>query len=46
MAEQATDGPAALLPAAVQGLLLRPRNQEAIARLADLAGGRARRVQP
>jgi uncharacterized protein YndB with AHSA1/START domain len=42
MAEEATEGPAALLPDAVQGLLLRPRNLEALGRLGDLARGRGR----
>ncbi|HEY0498625.1 MAG TPA: SRPBCC family protein [Kutzneria sp.] len=42
MAEQATEGPAALLPKAVQAMLLRARNREVLGRLGDLAGGRAR----
>ncbi|GAA3436303.1 SRPBCC family protein [Kutzneria kofuensis] len=45
MGEQATEGPAALMPTAVQAVLLRPRNREALSRLADLAGGRARSQQ-
>jgi hypothetical protein len=42
MAEQATEGPAALLPKTVQAVLLRARNREVLGRLGDLAGGRAR----
>jgi hypothetical protein len=42
MGEQADEGMSGLIPAAVQGMLLRPRNQEALARLGDLARGRAR----
>jgi hypothetical protein len=42
MSEEAVRGPAALLPAAVQAVMLRPRNRESLARLGDLAAGRAR----
>jgi hypothetical protein len=42
MAEEAVRGPGGLVPAAVQGLLLRPRNAESLARLCDLAAGRDR----
>jgi hypothetical protein len=41
MAEEAVRGPGSLIPAAVQALLLRPRNEESLARLGDLAVGRA-----
>jgi uncharacterized protein YndB with AHSA1/START domain len=40
MGEQAESGPARLLPSAVQGALLRPRNREALARLEALACNR------
>ncbi|MFC0438348.1 SRPBCC family protein [Kutzneria buriramensis] len=40
MGERATDGPVALLPGVMQGLLLRARNHEVLRRLADLAAGR------
>ncbi len=46
MTEHAIEGPAKLVPAAVQNLLLRARNQEALGRLSDLARGRARAAQP
>ncbi|MEV6608520.1 SRPBCC family protein [Kutzneria sp. NPDC051319] len=46
MVEHATEGPATLVPASVQGVLLRPRNKEVLGRLSDLARGRARAVQP
>lgn len=42
MAEEIVRGPAALVPAAVQAAMLRPRNRESLARLGDLAAGRAR----
>jgi uncharacterized protein YndB with AHSA1/START domain len=42
MAEEAVRGPGGLIPAPVQSLLLRPRNKESLARLCDLAAGRAR----
>lgn len=40
MAEEAVRGPGGLIPTQVQGLLLRPRNLESLARLGDLAVGR------
>ncbi|RZQ63895.1 SRPBCC family protein [Amycolatopsis suaedae] len=40
MSEEALGGPLAALPHALQAVLLRPRNTEALARLADLAEGR------
>jgi Polyketide cyclase / dehydrase and lipid transport len=40
MEEEAVRGPGSLVPTAVQGMLLRPRNVESLARLADLAVGR------
>ncbi|EWM10339.1 SRPBCC family protein [Kutzneria sp. 744] len=46
MVEHATEGPATLVPASVQGVLLRARNKEVLGRLSDLARGRARAVQP
>ncbi|ALG10489.1 SRPBCC family protein [Kibdelosporangium phytohabitans] len=42
MSERLARGPAAKLPSAAQAVLLRPRNRESLARLADLAVGRAR----
>jgi hypothetical protein len=42
MAEEAVRGPGSAIPAAVQALLLRPRNLESLARLGDIASGRAR----
>jgi uncharacterized protein YndB with AHSA1/START domain len=45
MTEHVVRGPGKVLPAAVQGLLLRPRNTESLARLADMAVGRRTRVQ-
>lgn len=42
MEERAVSGPAQLLPAPVQDLMLRPRNAEALRRLAFLAEHRAR----
>jgi uncharacterized protein YndB with AHSA1/START domain len=45
MTEHAVRGPGRLLPSAVQNLLLRPRNSESLARLADMAVGRHERVQ-
>ncbi|MFQ6392227.1 SRPBCC family protein [Nocardia sp. KC 131] len=42
MTEHAMSGPGQLVPNAVQGLLLKPRNQESLARLSDLIIGRAR----
>ncbi|WP_197319832.1 SRPBCC family protein [Saccharomonospora sp. NB11] len=36
MSEEATDGPARLLPSVVQALFLKPRNDEALARLEDI----------
>jgi hypothetical protein len=44
MAEQAVRGPVAMIPVSVQEVFLRPRNEETVARLADLAVGRARRM--
>jgi hypothetical protein len=41
MAEEAVRGPGGLIPAPLQGLLLRPRNAESLARLCDLAVGLA-----
>ncbi len=43
MGEEAVSGPAALLPAPVQALLLKPRNVEALARLEDIAVNRESR---
>jgi hypothetical protein len=43
MEEEAVRGPGGLIPTAVQGILLRPRNVESLARLADLAVGRRAR---
>jgi polyketide cyclase/dehydrase/lipid transport protein len=40
MEETAIGGPAKILPHPVQALLLKPRNAEALARLADMATGR------
>ncbi|UOZ04916.1 SRPBCC family protein [Amycolatopsis sp. WQ 127309] len=40
MREHAVRGPGKLLPERVQGWLLRPRNKESLARLADIAVGR------
>ncbi|WP_328453669.1 MULTISPECIES: SRPBCC family protein [unclassified Amycolatopsis] len=40
MTEHVVRGPAKVLPEAVQGLFLRPRNTESLARLGDLAVGR------
>jgi uncharacterized protein YndB with AHSA1/START domain len=42
MAEEAVRGPGSAIPAAMQALVLRPRNMESLARLGDLATGRAR----
>ncbi|HEX5407818.1 MAG TPA: SRPBCC family protein [Pseudonocardiaceae bacterium] len=42
MAEEAKGGPAGLIPARLQALVLRPRNVESLSRLADLAAGRVR----
>ncbi|MCO1580577.1 SRPBCC family protein [Crossiella sp. SN42] len=42
MSELVDAGPGKLLPNAVQAALLRPRNREALSRLADMAVGRAR----
>ena len=42
MAEEAVRGPGGVIPTPLQALLLRPRNIESLARLADLAEGRAR----
>ena len=39
MSEQVVRGPAAILPKAVQAVLLVPRNRESLSRLADLAVG-------
>ncbi|QRP49696.1 SRPBCC family protein [Amycolatopsis sp. FDAARGOS 1241] len=44
MGERALRGLGKLLPEAVQGLVLRPRNRESLARLAALAEGRERRT--
>ncbi len=40
MEEEAVRGPGSMIPASIQGMLLRPRNVESLARLADLAVGR------
>lgn len=40
--EEAIDGLGKLIPTTVQALLLRPRNAEALARLSDMAVGKAR----
>ncbi|MFB9903659.1 SRPBCC family protein [Allokutzneria oryzae] len=40
MEEEITAGPGRLIPTVVQGALLRPRNVEALKRLADIARGR------
>ena len=42
MEEEAVSGPATLIPRAVQDAMLRPRNNEALRRLAYLAESRAR----
>jgi uncharacterized protein YndB with AHSA1/START domain len=42
MAEEAVRGLGGLIPGPVQALVLRPRNSECLARLDDLATGRAR----
>ncbi|MBL1079449.1 SRPBCC family protein [Nocardia sp. 2] len=42
MTETVTSGPGRLIPAPLLALLLRPRNQESLARLSDLIGGRYR----
>ena len=42
MSEQLTRGPFRLLPSAVQGVLLVPRNVESVNRLCAMASGRAR----
>lgn len=44
MTEKVVRGPASLLPEALQAALLKPRNAEALSRLADIATGRARQV--
>jgi uncharacterized protein YndB with AHSA1/START domain len=46
MEEEAVRGPGGLIPAQLQGILLRPRNAESLGRLADLAAGRARSSRP
>lgn len=40
MEEEVVAGPARVLPRRIQGLFLRPRNREALARLIDLVTGR------
>ncbi|SFB00624.1 hypothetical protein SAMN05216266_103232 [Amycolatopsis marina] len=40
MEEHPTGGPVSMAPKVLQDLLLKPRNQEALGRLADLADGR------
>jgi uncharacterized protein YndB with AHSA1/START domain len=40
MTEHIVKGPGKVLPAAVQALIIKPRNTEALARLADIATGR------
>ncbi|MFC9252668.1 SRPBCC family protein [Amycolatopsis thailandensis] len=40
MTERIVRGPAKVLPEAVQALIAKPRNEEALARLADLATGK------
>jgi hypothetical protein len=42
LAEKVVSGPGGLAPEQVQGLYLRPRNQESLQRLADIAVGRQR----
>ncbi|SFO84571.1 SRPBCC family protein [Amycolatopsis rubida] len=46
MAETVRTGIGGLLPESLQRLLLSPRNEESLARLSDLAAGRAGRSQP
>ncbi|WP_086827045.1 SRPBCC family protein [Allokutzneria sp. NRRL B-24872] len=41
MEEEITQGPAKVIPAAAQALVLKPRNAEALRRLGDIARGRA-----
>jgi hypothetical protein len=45
MTEHVVRGPGKVLPAALQSLLVKPRNTESLARLADLATGRHARAQ-
>lgn len=45
MSEEVTSGPAKVLPHAAQTALLKPRNIESLRRLADIAVGRAARLQ-
>ena len=45
MTEEVTSGPAKVLPHAAQTALLKPRNDESLRRLADIAVGRAARPQ-
>jgi uncharacterized protein YndB with AHSA1/START domain len=45
MTEHIVRGPAKVLPAALQSLLVKPRNTESLARLADLATGRHTRAK-
>ena len=40
MTERIVRGPAKVLPEAIQSLIVKPRNSEALARLADLATGK------
>ncbi|MEA5363504.1 SRPBCC family protein [Amycolatopsis sp., V23-08] len=46
MREHAVRGPGKLLPERVQAWLLRPRNKESLARLADIAVGRHASARP
>ncbi|WIV54325.1 SRPBCC family protein [Amycolatopsis nalaikhensis] len=45
MTEHIVGGPGKVLPAALQSLLIKPRNTESLARLADLATGKHARTQ-
>jgi uncharacterized protein YndB with AHSA1/START domain len=45
MTEHIVRGPGKVLPAAVQSLLIKPRNTESLARLADLATGKYARAK-
>ncbi|MFI5585592.1 SRPBCC family protein [Amycolatopsis sp. NPDC051758] len=45
MTEHIVGGPAKVLPAALQTLLIKPRNTESLARLADLATGKHTRTK-
>ncbi|MGW4525050.1 SRPBCC family protein [Amycolatopsis sp. NPDC004378] len=45
MTEHVVSGPAKVLPAALQALVIKPRNTESLARLADLATGKYARTR-